>query len=37
MVIYSLTSSSREDALRGMEFLYSLNRFNVTTSPVLRL
>jgi uncharacterized protein len=32
VVIYSLTSSSPEDAPRGMEFLYDLNRFNVATS-----
>ncbi len=32
VVIYSLTSSSAEDAPRGMEFLYSLNRLNVATS-----
>ena len=32
VVIYSMTSSSPEDAPRGMEFLYSLNRFNVATS-----
>jgi predicted RecB family nuclease len=32
IVIYSLTSSSTEDAPRGMEFLYSLNRLNVATS-----
>jgi|SRR5579859_400724 len=32
IVIYSLTTSSPEDAPRGMEFLYSLNRFNVATS-----
>ena len=32
VVIYSLTSSSQEDAPRGMEFLYSLNRLNVATS-----
>jgi predicted RecB family nuclease len=32
VVIYSLTASSPEDAPRGMEFLYSLNRFNVATS-----
>jgi len=31
-VIYSLTTSSPEDAPRGMEFLYSLNRLNVATS-----
>jgi uncharacterized protein len=32
VVIYSLTTSSLEDAPRGMEFLYSLNRLNVATS-----
>ncbi len=32
VVIYSMTSSSPEDAPRGMEFLYNLNRFNVATS-----
>ena len=32
VVIYSLTTSTQEDAPRGMEFLYSLNRFNVATS-----
>jgi predicted RecB family nuclease len=32
VVIYSLTSSSAEDAPRGVEFLYSLNRLNVATS-----
>ena len=32
MVIYSMTTSSPEDAPRGMEFLYSLNRLNVATS-----
>ena len=32
MVIYSLTTSSPEDAPRWVEFLYSLNRFNVATS-----
>lgn len=31
-VIYSMTTSSPEDAPRGMEFLYSLNRLNVATS-----
>jgi uncharacterized protein len=30
--MYSLTSSSPEDAPRGMEFLYSLNRLNAATS-----
>jgi predicted RecB family nuclease len=32
VVIYSMTSSSSEDAPRGMNFLYSPNRFNVATS-----
>ena len=32
IVIYSLTTSSPEDAPRGMEFLYRLNRLNVATS-----
>lgn len=32
VVIYPMTTSSPEDAPRGMEFLYSLNRFNVATS-----
>lgn len=32
VVIYSMTSSSPEDAPRGMEFLYNRNRFNVATS-----
>lgn len=32
IAIYSLTSSSHDDAPRGMEFLYSLNRLNVATS-----
>jgi uncharacterized protein len=32
VVIYSLATSSPEDAPRGMEFLYNLNRFNVATS-----
>ena len=32
VVIYSLTTSSPEDAPRGMDFLYSLNRLNVATS-----
>jgi uncharacterized protein len=35
VVIYSLTSSSPQDAPRGMEFLYSLNRFNVATSRAM--
>ncbi len=30
--IYAMGSSSSEDAPRGMEFLYSLNRLNVATS-----
>jgi len=32
IVIYSMATSRAEDAPRGMEFLYSLNRFNVATS-----
>ncbi len=32
VVIYSLATSRAEDAPRGMEFLYSLNRLNVATS-----
>ncbi len=32
IVIYSLTTSTPEDAPRGMEFLYSRNRFNVAIS-----
>jgi predicted RecB family nuclease len=32
VVIYSMAASSVEDAPRGMEFLYDLNRFNVATS-----
>ena len=32
VVIYSMTSSSPEDAPRGMGFLYSMNRLNVATS-----
>ena len=32
VVIYSLTTSRSEDAPRGMEFLYSVNRLNVATS-----
>ncbi|HEX7086421.1 MAG TPA: TM0106 family RecB-like putative nuclease [Vicinamibacterales bacterium] len=32
IVIYSLTTSSPDEAPRGMEFLYSLNRLNVATS-----
>ena len=31
-VIYSMATSSPQDAPRGMEFLYSLNRLNVATS-----
>jgi hypothetical protein len=30
-VIYSMATSSPEDAPRGMEFLYFLNRLNVAT------
>jgi uncharacterized protein len=32
VVIYSMATSTPEDAPRGMEFLYSLNRLNVGTS-----
>jgi predicted RecB family nuclease len=32
VVIVSMTTSAPEDAPRGMEFLYSLNRLNVATS-----
>jgi uncharacterized protein len=32
IVIYSMTTSTPEDAPHGMEFLYSPNRFNVATS-----
>ncbi len=32
VVLYSMASSSTEDAPRGMEFLYSLNRLNVAVS-----
>jgi len=32
IAIYSMATSSYADAPRGMEFLYSLNRFNVATS-----
>ncbi|MEP7162352.1 MAG: C-terminal helicase domain-containing protein, partial [Candidatus Moraniibacteriota bacterium] len=32
LVIYSMATSRPEDAPRGMEFLYDLNRLNVATS-----
>jgi uncharacterized protein len=32
VAVYSMTSSSIDDAPRGMEFLYSANRLNVATS-----
>ena len=32
VVVYSMATSSPEDAPRGMDFLYSLNRLNVATS-----
>jgi superfamily I DNA and/or RNA helicase len=35
VVIYSTATSRPEDAPRGMEFLYSLNRLNVATSRAL--
>jgi uncharacterized protein len=37
IVIYSMTTSSRADAPRGMEFLYNLNRLNVATSRAMCL
>lgn len=37
VVIYSLATSTAEDAPRGMEFLYSLNRLNVATSRAMAL
>ncbi len=36
VVIYSMTSSSPEDAPRGMDFLYDRHRFNVATSRAAR-
>jgi uncharacterized protein len=35
VVFYSMTTSTPEDAPRGMEFLYSANRLNVATSRAL--
>ena len=35
VVIYSMTSSSHEDAPRGMSFLFSPNRLNVATSRAM--
>ena len=32
VVIYSMATSTPDEAPRGMEFLYSLNRLNVATS-----
>ena len=37
VIIYSMTSSSPEDAPRGMSFLYDCHRFNVATSRALAL
>ena len=37
IVLYSLTSSSRDDAPRGMGFLFSPNRLNVATSRAMSL
>ena len=37
IVIYSMTSSTPEDAPRGMSFLYDPHRFNVATSRALAL
>ena len=34
VVFYSMATSTPEDAPKGMEFLYSLNRLNVATSRV---
>ena len=33
VVLYSMAASSSENAHRGIEFLYELNRFNVAISP----
>jgi uncharacterized protein len=35
IVIYSMTSSTPQDAPRGMDFLYDANRFNVATSRAI--
>ena len=35
IVIYSLTTSTPQDAPRGMDFLYDANRFNVATSRAM--
>jgi hypothetical protein len=37
VVIYSMTSSTAEDAPRGLEFLCDLNRLNVATSRATTL
>ena len=37
VVIYSMASSTAEDAPRGMEFLYDLHRLNVATSRAMCL
>ena len=37
MVIFSMATSSHEDAPRGMSFLYNLNRLNVATSRARRV
>jgi uncharacterized protein len=37
VVIYSMTSSTGDDAPRGLEFLYNLNRLNVATSRATTL
>jgi uncharacterized protein len=37
VVIYSMASSSAEEAPRGMDFLYSMNRLNVATSRACAL
>src|SRR5439155_3057892 len=35
IVIYSMTSSTPQDAPRGMDFLYDAHRFNVATSRAM--
>ena len=37
IVIYSMATSSPDEAPRGMEFLYNRNRFNVATSRALAM
>ena len=35
LVIFSLTTSTQQDAPRGMDFLFDPNRFNVATSRAM--